>query len=158
MKTALVYDWLIQIGGGEKTLAAIAEIEPYPIYALIADQKQKFFSDWNIHTSFLQHFPFVKQCYRYYLPFFSRAIDRLGVSDYDCVLSVSHAVAKGIRTHADQLHLCYCFTPMRYAWDLSECYMEGLHPLKRWMAQAVLAKLRRWDRNTAHVQHFAAIS
>lgn len=158
MRTALVYDWLVQIGGGEKTLAAIAEIQPCPIYALLADRKQKFFSEWEMHTSFLQHFPFAKQCYRYYLPFFSQAIESLDVSAYDCVLSVSHAVAKGVRTHVDQLHLCYCFTPMRYAWDLSQCYMEGLHPLKRWMAQAVLAKLRRWDRNTSHVQHFAAIS
>lgn len=162
MKTALVYDWLIHMGGGEKTLAAIAEVTPAPIYTLVADRKSlkgTHFGKMDIHTSFLQKFPFVKEYYRYYLPFFTRAVESLDVSGYDCILSVSHAVAKGVVTRPDQLHLCYCFTPMRYAWDLSECYMQGLNPLKRLLAQPVLKKLKGWDRDSVdRVDCFAAIS
>ncbi len=162
MKIALVYDWLIHIGGGERTLAALTEVIPAPIYTLVADRerlKGTPFESMDIHTSFLQGFPLVKEHYRYYLPFFTRAIESINLSEYDCILSLSHAVAKGVITHPHQLHMCYCFTPMRYAWDLSECYMQGLNPIKRVLAQPVLRKLRQWDiASLDRVDFFTGIS
>lgn len=162
MKIALVYDWLIHMGGGERTLAALAEVIPAPIYTLVTDRerlKGTPFASMDIHTSFLQGFPLVKEYYRYYLPFFTRAIESLDLSEYDCILSLSHAVAKGVITHPHQLHICYCFTPMRYAWDLSECYMQGLNPIKKVLAQPVLRKLRQWDLECLdRVDYFAGIS
>ncbi len=162
MKNALVYDWLINIGGGEKTLSAIAEIFPAPIYTLIADKKRlqdTSFADCEIHTSLLQYLPFSKQFYRYYLPLFSRAVEQLDLSSYDCVLSVSHAVAKGALTYPHQLHLCYCFTPMRYAWDFTDDYTSTLGNAKKLCARLVLRSLRKWDiASLNRVDHFAAIS
>jgi glycosyltransferase involved in cell wall biosynthesis len=162
VKKALVYDWLIHMGGGEKTLAAIMEVVNAPIYTLIADKerlKDTPFAKSEIHTSFMQDLPFAKEFYRYYLPFFSRAVESLDVNGYECIISVSHAVAKGVITHPQQLHLCYCLTPMRYAWDLSSCYMESIHLLKRLLAQSVLKKLRQWDLDALYrVDCFAAIS
>lgn len=150
------------MGGGEKTLAAIAEVVDAPIYTLIADRerlKDTPFANTDIHTSFLQDLPLAKAFYRYYLPLFTRAVESLDVSGYECIVSVSHAVAKGVITHPQQLHLCYCLTPMRYAWDLSTCYMESIHVLKRLLAQPVLKKLRQWDRESLYrVDYFAAIS
>src|SRR5580700_11531650 len=99
MKTAIVYDWLISMGGGERTLAAIAEVIDAPIYTLVADRerlKETPFVKMEIHTSFLQALPLAKDYYRYYLPLFTRAIESLGLCEYDCVVSVSHAVAKGV--------------------------------------------------------------
>ncbi len=75
-------------------------------------------------TSFIQQLPFARTAFRRYLPLFPRAIERLDVSAYDLVLSSSHAVAKGVRTMAAQLHICYCYTPMRYAWDLQDQYLR----------------------------------
>jgi glycosyltransferase involved in cell wall biosynthesis len=106
--------------------------------------------------------PFARTAFRAFLPLFPRAIESLDVSAYDVVISSSHAVAKGARTHRGQLHICYCFTPMRYAWDLQETYLRqaGLDRGARgWAARKVLARLRAWDRSVAsRVDHFVAIS
>lgn len=162
MKIAIVYDWLIHLGGGEKTVAAIAEVINAPIYTLIVDRerlKETAFAKMHIHTSFLQGLPLSKEYYRYYLPLFTRAVESLDLSEYDCILSISHAVAKGVITHPHQLHVCYCFTPMRYAWDLFDCYMQGLNPLKKLLANFALRRLREWDlASLARVNHFVGIS
>jgi len=162
IKRALVYDWLLNKGGGEKTLEAIAEMVPGPLYTLLADP-QKFsntiLGKREIHSSFLQKIPFSKKIYRYLLPLFPRAIETLDVSGYDCVLSISHAVAKGVVVEPEQLHLCYCYTPMRYAWHLEACYLEGLSTLKKSIARRVLQRLRNWDlASLCRVDHFAAVS
>jgi glycosyltransferase involved in cell wall biosynthesis len=156
---ALVYDWLIEMGGGEKTLAAIAEVFPAPIYTLIAKQLPSCLSKKTIHSSFLQNLPFVKHYYRSLLPFFPNAIERLDVSNYERILSVSHAVAKGVVKKPGQLHICYCFTPMRYAWDLSNQYLESLGGGRRFFAKKILKRMRRWDiASLERVDHFIAIS
>ncbi|HEY2810096.1 MAG TPA: glycosyltransferase [Rhabdochlamydiaceae bacterium] len=162
MKMTLVYDWLITMGGGEKTLSAIAEVICAPIYTLIADRKglkETPFAEKEIHTSFLQHFPFAKRFYRNYLSFFPLAIEQFDLSDYDCILSVSHAVAKGIKKVPGQVHLCYCFTPMRYVWDLRDCYLQSLNGVQRVFAKAALNALQKWDLASLNrVDCFAAIS
>ena len=162
MKTALVYDWLVTVGGGEKTLDAIAELYPGPIYTLVHDSIRMAdtpFAHREIHPSFLQKLPFAKKGYRYYLPLFPLAVEQFDLSGYDVVISTSHAVAKGALTHGEQLHLCYCLTPMRYAWDLTHRYLGGISGLQRTIAKCALHYLRNWDiASLNRVDHFAAIS
>lgn len=159
---ALVYDWLIHKGGGEKTLEAIAEIVPGPLYTLIARQDR--FADTHLakrelHSSFLQKAPFSKKFYRYYLPLFPRAIETFDLSRHECILSVSHAVAKGVVALPHQLHLCYCYTPMRYIWDLEKCYLDSFNRLKAYVAKKVFRSLRKWDiASLCRVDYFAANS
>jgi glycosyltransferase involved in cell wall biosynthesis len=162
VNTALVYDWLVTMGGGEKTLCAIQEAYPAPIHTLVHDPK-KFkgtpLDGKQIHTSFIQKLPFAKRAYRNYLPFFPLAIEQFDLSAYDLVISTSHAVSKGVLTHSGQLHLCYCLTPMRYAWDLTHRYLEGVSGIQKAVAKASLHYLRNWDiASLGRVDHFAAIS
>jgi glycosyltransferase involved in cell wall biosynthesis len=162
MKTALVYDWLLTMGGGEKTLSAIQEAYPSPIHTLVHDSKRMkgtAFEGKQVHSSFIQKFPFSKRLYRNYLPFFPLAMEQFDLSSYDVILSASHAVSKGVLTHAGQIHLCYCFTPMRYAWDLTHRYLEGVSGVQKLVARASLHYLRNWDISSlGRVDHFAAIS
>jgi glycosyltransferase involved in cell wall biosynthesis len=161
-KTALVYDWLVTIGGGEKTLEAIYEIFPAPIYTLVHHEKamaQTAFTEADIYSSFLQKIPFSTSCYRYLLPLFPLAIEQFNLSSYELILSTSHAVAKGVLTHPMQLHLCYCLTPMRYAWDLTHHYLQNLGPFQKVLARLALHRLRNWYiASLNRVDHFAAIS
>ncbi len=162
VKTALVYDWLVTMGGGEKTLEAIYERFPSPIYTLVHHRKamaQTALARAEVHPSFLQKIPFSTSCYRYLLPFFPSAIEQFNLNDYDLILSTSHAVAKGALTHSGQLHLCYCLTPMRYAWDLSHHYLQDLGPLQKNLARIALHRMRNWDiASLNRVDHFATIS
>jgi glycosyltransferase involved in cell wall biosynthesis len=162
MKKALVYDWLVTNGGGERTFEAIHEVFPEPIYTLFTDQRwleSSSFKDVKVHTSFLQKVPHISRCYRYLLPLFPLAIEGWNLKEYDVVLSVSHAVAKGVLTLPHQLHICYCFTPMRYAWDLSRSYVEPLPFVQKVLARRVLHKMRKWDVSSLHqVDHFFANS
>ena len=162
MRSALIYEWLVTHGGGEKTLASIAELFPSPIYALVKDQhylNNSPFAQAQVRTSFLQKFPRAERWYRYYLPLFSTAVETFDLSGYDMILSVSHAVAKGGMTQPHQLHLCYCLTPMRYAWDLQQFYLHNLGFVQKSCARMALHQLRKWDVASAHrVDHFATIS
>jgi glycosyltransferase involved in cell wall biosynthesis len=162
MKIAHVYDWLVTMGGGEKTLSAIQEAYPAPIHTLVCDRQKLIgtpFENAEIHSSFIQKLPFAKQKYRNYLPFFPLAIEQFDLSAYDVVISTSHAVSKGALTHSDQLHLCYCLTPIRYAWDLTHRYLDTVGGIQKGLARAALHYLRNWDIATlGRVDHFAAIS
>lgn len=159
MKTALVHDWLTGMGGGEKVLENVCQLYSAPIYTLVRDPAFKFASSAGVHTSFLQKLPKSSKYFRSLLPLFPFAIEQFDLKEYELVLSFSHAVAKGVLTHAEQLHLCYCFTPMRYAWDLYHTYMEELKGVKRLCAKMALHRLRQWDvASQGRVDHFAAIS
>ena len=162
IKTALTHDWLVGIGGGERVLEAIYELYPSPIYTLVHDAKKlkgTFFEDKEIHTSFIQRLPKGKTAYRYYLPLYPLAIEQFDLSKYDLVISSSHAAAKGALTHTEQLHLCYCNTPMRYAWDLYHAHMAAIGPLQRLIAKPTLHYLRQWDLISSYrVDQFAANS
>jgi glycosyltransferase involved in cell wall biosynthesis len=157
MKTALIHEWLVAEGGAEKVLNTISELFPSPIYTLVHDKK--LFPDKEIRSSFIQHFPRATKWYRHYLPFFPLAIEQFDLSEFDCVISHSHAVAKGVLTQPHQLHLCYCMTPMRYIWDLTQFYLQGMNRFSRAMAKICFHSLRKWDVVSAHrVDHFIAIS
>jgi glycosyltransferase involved in cell wall biosynthesis len=165
MKTALVHDWLVGIGGAEKVLQSLHEIFPSPIFCLLRDEKElqdSYFQNRDIHSSFIQKLPFAKSKYRFYLPFFPIAMEQFDLSGFDLVISSSHAVAKGVLTHGDQLHICYCHTPMRYAWDL---YHQYLHEdnlsrgMKGVFAKLFLHYLRLWDfQSSSRVDAYVANS
>lgn len=156
MKTALVHDWLVSIAGGEKVLKAIYELYPSPIYTLLTNPKNiqdSFLKDAKINTSVIQKFPFARKLYQKYLPFFPFAIEQLDLNDFDVIISSSHCVAKGVLTRSDQLHICYCHTPMRYAWDLYFQYLQESNlkrGIKGRIAQMILHYLRMWDITTSN--------
>jgi glycosyltransferase involved in cell wall biosynthesis len=166
VKVAVVHDWLDTWRGGEAVLAEILRVYPgADLHALVdflpaADRAR--LQGRQATTTFLQRLPFAKSSFRMWLPLFPRAIESLDVARYDLVISSSHAVAKGVRTHAAQLHVCYCYTPMRYAWDLREQYLRqaGLdHGVRGRVTEAVLGRLRDWDRAASvRVDAFVAIS
>ncbi|MBS0628387.1 MAG: glycosyltransferase [Verrucomicrobia bacterium] len=148
MKIALVHDWLITEGGAEKVLQELLKVFPGPVHTLFYDQKKlqnPFFLDKTIQTSFLQRYSFFVKNHRWLLPLFPCAIEKLDLSYADVILSSSHAVAKGITKRKDQLHICYCHTPMRYAWDLKESYIQSCPLLMRGFANILLEKIRKWD-------------
>jgi len=162
MKTALVHDWLIAMAGAEKVLEALYEIYPSKVFTLLADRKKlqgSLLQAAEIQTSFLQKFPRALHWYRNYLPLFPLAIEQLDVRDADVVISSSHAVAKGVLTHSQQLHICYCHTPIRYGWDLYHEYQQSLRGPKKILSRMILHKLRNWDvSSSTRVDHFIANS
>ena len=164
LRVALVHDWLTGMRGGEKCLEVMCELFPdAPIYTLlhVKGAMSPLIESKTIHTSFLQRFPFVEQKYRMYLPLFPFAIEAFDFSDYDLLLSTSHCVAKGAKPRGDTLHLCYCFTPMRYVYEMYDDYFgKGQAGMATRMAMKIVAPLlRAWDKKTAdRVHHFVAIS
>jgi glycosyltransferase involved in cell wall biosynthesis len=164
LRIALVHDWLTGMRGGEKCLEVMCELFPdAPIYTLlhVKGAMSPLIESKTIHTSFLQRFPFVEQKYRMYLPLFPFAIEAFDFSDYDLLLSTSHCVAKGAKPRGDTLHLCYCFTPMRYVYEMYDDYFgKGQAGMATRMAMKIVAPLLRlWDKKTANrVHHFVAIS
>ena len=127
MKIALVHDYLIQYGGAERVLECIAEIWTYaPVYTLIYDEEKThgIFKEKRIYTSFLQNFPYSRKNHRIFPPLMPPAIEQFDFSQYDIVLSDSSSYAKGIIMPPETLHICYCHTPMRYACDDSQKYID----------------------------------
>ncbi len=166
MRTAVVHDWLIHRGGAENTLAQILRLFPeadlFSLFDFIPEGEREFLLNKKTRTSFLQKLPFAEEKYRNYLPLMPFAAERFDLSSYDLVISSSHAAAKGVVTKPGQLHICYCYTPFRYAWDLREQYLRetGLDSgVKGLAVGAVLSWLRRWDaENSRRVGHFATLS
>jgi glycosyltransferase involved in cell wall biosynthesis len=166
MKIAIVCDWLVTTGGAEKLLAEVLNCYPdadlFAVVDFLPTEERKFLLEKKPKTTFIQHLPFAKSKYRQYIPLMPFAIEQLDLSSYDLIISSSHAVAKGVITGPDQVHISYVHTPMRYAWDLQHQYLKetGLdkHPLG-FIARYFLHKLRMWDVKTGNgVDHFIANS
>lgn len=166
MKVAIVHDWLVVYAGAEKVLEQIVRLYPeadlFSVVDFLPAGQRKFILDKTVKTTFIQKLPLARTRYRHYLPLMPLAVESLDLSGYDLVISSSHAVAKGVLTGPDQLHLCMCYSPMRFAWDLQHTYLresELDRGLKGWLAKAFLARLRLWDLRTANgVDEFIAIS
>lgn len=166
LRTAIVHDWLDTWRGGENVLAAIISVYPaadlFALVDFLPDASRLLLRGKKARTSFLQTIPGSARHFRNFLPLFPRAIESFDVSAYDLVISSSHAVAKGARTSSEQLHICYCHTPMRYAWDLREQYLatSGLAGgLRGAVVRHLLDRLRAWDRDaSARVNFFIANS
>ncbi|ODS32218.1 MAG: glycosyltransferase [Candidatus Scalindua rubra] len=164
MKVALVHDWLTGMRGGEKVLEVFCELFPHAhLYTLLHNKGSvsKTIESMDIRTSFVQNLPLKKNNYRYYLPVFPSAIEKFDLRGYDVVLSSSHCVAKGVITDSKTLHVCYCFTPMRYIWDMYDQYFtrERSNIFTKWSISLVLSYLRKWDvASSQRVNKFVAIS
>jgi glycosyltransferase involved in cell wall biosynthesis len=166
MRVAIVHEWLITLGGSELVLAELLKVFPDADVFTLIDRMDRadriFLGVGRATTSLLDHAPGARRHHRWYLPFFPMAVRSLDVRNYDVVISNSHAVAKGVRTHSRQLHLSYCLSPMRYAWDLRDQYLGevGLdRGLRGVLVRAVLERIRRWDlANSDGVDVFATLS
>ncbi|MFQ5964398.1 MAG: glycosyltransferase [Candidatus Scalinduaceae bacterium] len=164
MKVALVHDWLTGMRGGEKVLEVFCELFPNAhLYTLLHNKGSvsSTIENMDIRTSFVQKLPLIKKKYRHYLPIFPTAIERFNLEDYGLVISSSHCVAKGVITNSDTLHVCYCFTPMRYIWDVYDLYFgkERSNIIKRGAVSLVLSYLQKWDvKSSKRVNRFVAIS
>ncbi len=164
MKIAIVPDWLTVDGGAEKVLRAIIELYPdADIFTLVdflsIKDRETILMGKSSTTSFLQNLPFSKSHFRNYLPLFPLAIESLNFDGYDLIISSSWAVAKGIKKNNNQLHICYCHTPIRYAWDMYDVYTKDLPPVKKQFVQASLKYIKKWDiASLDRVDYFVANS
>jgi glycosyltransferase involved in cell wall biosynthesis len=152
MKVAIIQEWLTTMGGSEKVVQAIAELFPQAdIFTLVADPKlvkELGFENRKITTSIIQKMPWGMKKYKTYLPLFPFAIEQFDLSGYDLIISSNHAVSKGVLTTGEQLHITYCHSPIRYAWDLHHQYLkeEGLgFNVKGILARYFLHRIRIWD-------------
>jgi glycosyltransferase involved in cell wall biosynthesis len=159
---ALVHDYLLVLRGAERSFAAMADRYPdAPIYTLLYDEAgtRGRFADHLVTSSFLQRLGVRQDGFRKLLPLFPLAVERLPVSEYDVVLSSSSAFAHGVRVGAEAIHVCYCYTPLRYAWFEQERALAEISPVLRPALRAALARSRRWDRRVSQrVTRYVAIS
>ncbi|HDT0971448.1 TPA: glycosyltransferase, partial [Klebsiella pneumoniae subsp. pneumoniae] len=166
VSVGLVADWLVTYAGSEKVIAEFIKLFPqsdlYSVIDFLSDESRSRFMNKRAKTTFIQKLPKAKSNYQRYLPFMPLAIEQLDVSKHEIILSSSHAVAKGILTGPDQLHISYVHSPIRYAWDLQHQYLReaGLDKgIKSYIARMLLHKIRLWDCRTANgVDHFIANS
>ncbi|MGE3401855.1 MAG: glycosyltransferase [Vicinamibacterales bacterium] len=154
MQIALVHDWLTGMRGGERSLEPVAEAYPgAELFTLlhVPGSVSPAIERRRIHTSVVQRLPAARRYYRNYLPLFPWAIEGFSFDRFDLVLSFSHCVAKSVVTPGHARHLCYCFTPMRYAWDQFDAYFgpERVGPMASAALRRVMARMARWDRATA---------
>ncbi|SEI67193.1 Glycosyltransferase involved in cell wall bisynthesis [Allopseudospirillum japonicum] len=166
LKVALVHDWLVTYAGAERVLAALLEIFPqaqiFSVVDFLNEADRQALGQRKAKTSFIQKLPKARKHYRHYLPLMPLAVEQWDLRGFDLVISSSHAVAKGVITGPDQTHICYCHSPMRYAWDLQGQYLQesGLTSgLKSALVRYLLHKLRLWDyASAARVDTFIANS
>ncbi len=162
MKLALVCDWLTGMRGGERCLEAMCEIYcDADIFTLVhfPGCVSEIIESHKIHTSYIQKLPGNIRIFRRYLPLFGHAIRQFDLTGYDCVVSFSHCVAKSVKVPKSIPHICYCHTPMRYAWHMRDGYVSTYKGPKKWAAEIMLNYLKSWDKKTsAGVTHFIANS
>jgi glycosyltransferase involved in cell wall biosynthesis len=154
-RVAIVHEWLVTYAGSEKVLEAMLQVFPeadiFCALDFLPEQFRGRLKGSKIRTSFIQRIPFVRYFHRYLLALMPLAVEQHDLSSYDLVISNSHAVAKGCLTGSSQLHICYCYTPIRYAWDLQFQYLAEsnlLWGLRSIIARWTLHKIRIWDART----------
>nr|WP_087046244.1 glycosyltransferase family 4 protein [Caballeronia ptereochthonis] len=163
-RVAIVHDWLVTYAGAERVLEQIIACFPDADIFSVVDflEDRSFLHGKRATTSFIQKLPFAKKRYRAYLPLMPLAIEQLDLSGYDLVISSSHAVAKGVLTGPDQVHVSYVHSPIRYAWDLQHQYLQQSNltaGMKSLLARLILHYMRNWDIRTSNsVNHFIANS
>ena len=157
MRVAVVHDWLYVVGGAERVLREMLQCYPnadvFTLFDVLTPSCRAQIGFDQAQTSFLQKMPFIRTHHRSYLPLMPLAIEQFDLSKYDLVLSSSYAVAKGVLTGPDQVHVAYVHSPMRYAWDLQHSYLRESgysRGIKGAIARMVLHRMRLWDTRTAH--------
>ena len=156
-RIAIIHDWLVVYAGAERVLEQVLACYPdadlFSLVDFLPAGQRAFINNKPVTTSFIQRLPRARKKYRGYLPLMPLAVEQFDLSAYDLVISSSHAVAKGVLTGPDQLHLSYVHSPIRYAWDLQHQYLResGLdRGAKGWIAKAILHYIRLWDVRTAN--------
>ena len=166
LRVALVHDFYYVNGGAEKVIEQLIELFPhcdlFALFDFLPEDQRDFLRGKPVTTTLIQNLPFARTKHRGYLPLMPLAIEQLDVSRYDLVISSSYLAAKGVITGPDQLHICYCHSPVRYAWDLQHEYLAnaglGFGP-KGMLARSILHYIRNWDaRSSLGVDHFIANS
>ncbi len=161
-RVALAHDWLFHMRGGEKVIESIGDLFPAaPIYTLFADPKKLSLSlrKHQIFTSCLNNVPFISKFYRFLLPVFPVLVHMFNLKNYELIISSSHAVIKGVEKAPHAIHICYCHTPMRYAWGFESEYLGKYPFLVRKLALWYLKRMRKWDLQTnSQVDFFIANS
>lgn len=167
LKIAIIHDWFVKSGGAENVLQALIDVFPDSDVFSVVDffddeQRSKYLHGKSTTTTFIQKLPFAEKKYRAYLPLMPFAVEQLDVSGYDLIISSSHAVAKGVMTSPNQLHICYCHSPIRYAWDMKFEYLKEsnlMTGIKSILARYFLHKIRHWDYVVSqNVDHYIANS
>lgn len=161
-RSALVHHWFLTMAGGERVCEAVCEILDAPdLFSIVADPDS--LSDTlkrsTLTTSFVQHVPGARTWYRYYAWMFPLAVEHFDLSGYDLVFSSDANTVKGVMTNPETCHVCYCHSPMRYAWNLFHEYRRTPNPLKSWIISLTMHYLRIWDYcAAARVDYFVANS
>jgi glycosyltransferase involved in cell wall biosynthesis len=165
-RVALVHDWLEAPGGGEVVLSSLRQLFPdAPVFTLVdflTREERERLGNPVVKTSPLQGMPAARHWFRYAAALFPRVIERLDTSAFDVIISDSHAIAKGVRKHPGQVHICYCYTPARFAWTMAPIYRDRAaagNRVRDWLARGAQRRFREWDlRAASRVDHFVAIS
>ena len=165
MTTALVHDWLTGMRGGERVLESLCGLYPDADIFTLFHRRGAVSATIERHpirTSFVQRLPLAASYYRHYLPLFPMAVEQFDLDEYDLVISSSHCAAKAVVPSGRARHICYCHSPMRYAWDQFDAYFGPARAgrlASRWVYKPVLARLARWDASTtSRVHRFVANS
>lgn len=166
LKVAIIHDWLVTWAGAEKVLevllARYPQAELFTMVNFLDDGQVPALHGRTIRTSFIQRLPGARKHYRRYLPLMPIAVEQFDLKGFDLILSSSHAVAKGIIPDPSAIHVCYCYSPMRYAWDMQNQYLQQTgngRGIKSAFLRWQLHRLRLWDFASAQrVDHFIAIS
>jgi glycosyltransferase involved in cell wall biosynthesis len=157
LKIAIVHEWLDTYAGSERVIEQLIDCFPtadlFAIVDFLPEQSRGFLRGRVVRTSFIQHLPFSRRMFRHYLPLMPFAVEQLDMTGYDVIISSNHAVAKGVLTGPDQLHISYIHTPMRYAWDLQNQYLRQIgleHGIKSILIRWILHRMRQWDARSAN--------
>lgn len=161
MKINLVHDWLRVNAGSEKVVQSMVRVfkndlgKVYTLFnKLPVRDAQEILEGVKVKTTWLQFVPGIQHLYKYLMPFFPFVVNYIRLDASDVVISSSHAVAKGCRIRLGQLHICYCHTPMRYAWSQEDDYLKSLNSIGYWFATRILHRIRKWDRHTSGRVHY----
>jgi glycosyltransferase involved in cell wall biosynthesis len=157
LRVAVVHEWLVTYAGSERVLEEILSLYPqadvFAVVDFLPSHQRAFLENRAVKVSFIQRLPLARQKFRWYLPLMPFAVEQMDLSAYDLILSSSHAVSKGVLTNSHQLHISYVHTPIRYAWDLQEQYLQDrgvLGRIKVAFARVLMHYLRIWDLRTAN--------
>ncbi|MDB5325200.1 MAG: hypothetical protein JWM57_769, partial [Phycisphaerales bacterium] len=162
LRVAIVHDFLYTYAGAERVLEQMLQVFPqaglFSLFDFLPEGERGFIGNRTVQTSFLQRLPMARRKHRAFLPLMPLAIEQLDVSQYDLVLSSSYVAAKGVITRPDQLHVCYCHTPVRFAWDLQNRYLDQVklsRGFRSFAVKLILHYIRNWDVRSANcVDHF----
>lgn len=162
LRVAIVHHWFVSLAGGERVVETIASMFPHAdVFTLFLDQRKVPLGlrQHKITTSFLDKIPAARRAHRYFLPFYPLAAEMLDLSGYDLVITSDSGPMKGVITDPYSMHICYCYSPMRYVWDAHSAYLHRMSPLIRTAFRPVSHYVRNWDYSAAQrVDRFIAIS